>query len=304
MSVLDKPYFRSEKAAFKHLEKLLWPECPVCPHCGSCAQPYDLAKTRIGLRKCREKECRKQFTVRVGTVFESSHIKLHIWMQAAFLLCSSKKGMSAHQLHRTLEVTYKTAWFMAHRLREAMKAGGLPPIGGEGETVQVDETYFGTIDALRGKTWAEKKGHSKKMSVVTLVNKGKSRTFHVETANAATIQRILSANVKKETVLHTDESRLYKRAGREFAGHESVHHAKGEYVRGNVHINTAENYFSVFKRGMRGVYQHCSEKHLQRYLDEFDFRYNRREITDSERSDLALMGIVGKRLTYRQSSDR
>lgn len=304
MSVLDKPYFRSEKAAFKHLEKLLWPEGPVCPHCGSCAQPYDLAKTRIGLRKCREKECRKQFTVRVGTVFESSHIPLHKWMQCAFLLVSSKKGMSAHQLHRTLEVTYKTAWFMAHRLREAMKAGGLPPIGGEGETVQVDETYFGTIDALRGKTWAEKKGHSKKMSVVTLVNKGKSRTFHVETANAATIQRILAENVKKETILHTDESRLYKRAGREFAGHESVHHAKGEYVRGNVHINTAENYFSVFKRGMRGVYQHCSEKHLQRYLDEFDFRYNRREITDSERSDLALMGIVGKRLTYRQSPDR
>lgn len=155
MSVLDKPYFRSEKAAFKHLEKLLWPQGPVCPHCGSCVQPYDLAKTRIGLRKCREKECRKQFTVRVGTVFESSHIPLHKWMQAAFLMVSSKKGISSHQLHRTLEVTYKTAWFMAHRLREAMKAGGLPPIGGEGETVQVDETYFGTIDALRGKTWAE-----------------------------------------------------------------------------------------------------------------------------------------------------
>lgn len=303
MSVLDKPYFRSEKAAFKHLEKLLWPEGPVCPHCGSCAQPYDLAKTRIGLKKCREKLCRKQFTVRVGTVFESSHIPLHKWMQAAFLMVSSKKGISSHQLHRTLEVTYKTAWFMAHRLREAMKSGGLPPIGGEGETVQVDETYFGTIDALRGKTWAEKKGHSKKMSVVTLVNKGKARTFHVETANAETIHRILRENVRPETTLHTDESRLYKRAGREFAGHESVHHAKGEYVRGNVHINTAENYFSVFKRGMRGVYQHCSEKHLQRYLNEFDFRYNRREISDSERSDMALMGIVGKRLTYRQSPD-
>lgn len=131
MSILDKTYFRSEKAAFKHLETLLWPEGPVCPHCGSCKAPYDLAKTRIGLRKCREKECRKQFTVRVGTVFESSHIPLHKWMQAAFLLSSSKKGMSAHQLHRTLEVTYKTAWFMAHRLREAMKTGGLPK-GGRG----------------------------------------------------------------------------------------------------------------------------------------------------------------------------
>lgn len=303
MSVLDKPYFRSEKAAFKHLEKLLWPEGPVCPHCGSCAQPYDLAKTRIGLKKCREKECRKQFTVRVGTVFESSHIPLHKWMQCAFLLVSSKKGMSSHQLHRTLEVTYKTAWFMSHRLREAMKEGGLPPIGGEGKTVQADETYFGTIDALRGKTWAEKKGHSKKMSVVTLVSEGKSRTFHVETANSETIKRVLLENVHKATTLHTDESRLYKRVGLEFAAHESVHHAAGEYVRGKVHTNNAENYFSVFKRGMRGVYQHCSEKHLQRYLDEFDFRYNRREITDSERSDLALMGIVGKRLTYRQSPD-
>lgn len=303
MSILDKPYFRSEKAAFKHLETLLWPNGPVCPHCGSCAQPYDLAKTRIGLKKCRERECKKQFTVRVGTVFESSHIPLHKWMQAAFLMCSSKKGISAHQLHRILEVTYKTAWFMAHRLREAMKSNSLSLIGGEGETVQVDETYFGTIDALRGKTWAEKKGHSKKMSVVTLVNKGKSRTFHIESANSETIQRILMENVKKETILHTDESRLYKRVGREFAGHESVSHTAREYVRGKVHINTAENYFSIFKRGMRGIYQHCKEKHLQRYLNEFDFRYNRREITDSERSDSALKGIVGKRLTYRQSAN-
>lgn len=301
MSILNKKYFTSEKAAFKHLEGILWPDGPVCPHCGSCTQPYDLAKTRIGLRKCRD--CKKQFTVRVGTVFESSHIALHKWMQAVYLICSSKKGMSAHQLHRTLEVTYKTAWFMAHRLREAMKSGDLPPMGGEGETIQADETYFGTIDALRGKTWAEKKGHSKKMSVVTLVSKGKSRTFHVETANSETIRRILTDNVRKETTLHTDESRLYKRVGKEFAGHESVHHTKGEYVRGNVHINTAENYFSVFKRGMRGVYQHCSEKHLQRYLNEFDFRYNRREIEDSERANLALMGIVGKRLTYRQSAN-
>lgn len=302
MSILDKTYFRSEKAAFKHLEALLWPNGPVCPHCGSMAQPYDLAKTRIGLRKCREKECRKQFTVRVGTVFESSHIPLHKWMQAAFLMCSSKKGISAHQIHRTLQVTYKTGWFMAHRLRLAMKSGGKPPFGGEGESVQMDETYFGTIDALRGKSWAEKKGHSKKMSVVTLVNKGKSRTFHVESANAETVLKILRENVKKETKLHTDESRIYKKAGKEFA-HETVHHAAGEYVRGGVHINTAENYFSIFKRGMGGVYQHCSEKHLQRYLDEFDFRYNRREISDSERADAALQGIVGKRLTYRQSAN-
>jgi transposase-like protein len=184
-----------------------------------------------------------------------------------------------------------------------MKSGGLPPIGGEGDSVQMDETYFGTIDALRGKTWAEKKGHSKKMSVVTLVNQGKSRTFHVDTADAETVLNILRANVKKETVLHTDESRIYKRAGKEFA-HETVRHAAGEYVRGDVHINMAENYFSIFKRGMRGVYQHCSEKHLQRYLDEFDFRYNRREIEDSERADQALQGIVGKRLTYRQSANR
>lgn len=303
MSILNKRHFTSEKAAFKYLEGILWPDGPVCPHCGSVDRAYDLKgkKTRVGLKKCRE--CRKQFTVKVGTVFESSHIPLNKWMQATYLICSSKKGMSAHQLHRTLEVTYKTAWFMFHRIREAMREGQLPMMGGAGEAVQADETYFGTKDALRGKTWAEKKGHSRKMSVIALVSDGKARTFHVENANTASVREILVNNVRKEAELHTDESRLYTRTGKEFAAHKTVKHSRNEYVgKDGQHVNNAENYFSVFKRGMRGVYQHCSEKHLQRYLNEFDFRYNSREIEDSLRTVNALAGIVGKRLLYRDSS--
>lgn len=299
MSVLQKRYFTSEKAAFKHLENILWPNGAVCPHCGSMSQPYDLSKTRIGLKKCREKECRKQFTVRVGTVFESSHIPLHKWMQAAFLMCASKKGISAHQLHRTLEVTYKTAWFMAHRLREAMKDGKLPPLGGHGKSVQVDETYFGKKEIVTKRTIRGKPSHGSKMSVIALVSEGKSRTFHVDRADTATIRDILFRNVQKETELHTDESNLYPRIGAEYAGHKTIKHSAGEYVRDGVHINGCENYFSVFKRGMKGVYQHCNERHLQRYLAEFDHRYNTREMEDIERTELALKGATGKRLMYK-----
>lgn len=300
MSVLNKRYFTSEKAAFKHLESILWPEGPVCPHCGSCTMPYDLAKTRMGLRKCRD--CKKQFTVRVGTVYESSHIPLHKWLQATYLICSSKKGMSAHQLHRILGITYKSAWFMCHRIREAMKQGGLPPMGGEGESVQVDETYFGKKEIVTKRTKRGKPSHSSKMSVVTLVSKGKSRTFHVDTANVATVREILAKNVLKESALHTDENNIYKKLGAEYGDHKTVKHTAGEYVKNGVHVNSCENYFSIFKRGMKGVYQHCNERHLQRYLTEFDFRFNTREETDSERSDMALKGALGKRLTYRQSA--
>lgn len=299
MSVLNKKYFHSEKAAFKKLEEIVWPNGPVCPHCQSKRKIYDIKgkNTRLGLKKCAD--CRKQFTVRVGTVFESSHIPLHKWFQAAFLMSSSKKGISAHQLHRTLEITYKSAWFMAHRLREAMKDGDPFPMGGEGESVQADETYFGTKDDYRGKPWAEKKGHSKKMSVVSLVSGGKSRTFHVARADAGTIRDLLVTNAHRTSELHTDESRLYVRVGDEFKAHKRVNHGAGEYVkRDGTTTNNVENYFSIFKRGMRGVYQHCKEKHLQRYLDEYDFRYNAREISDAERMDTLLEGIVGKRLTY------
>ena len=244
-------------------------------------------------------DCLERFTVRTGMVYERSHVPLHKWVLATHLLVSSKKGMSAHQLHRMIGVTYKTAWFLAHRIREAMNETNPGPIGGSGKSVQADETYFGTKDSLRGKTWAEKKGHSKKMSVVTLVSEGKSRTFHVDTANVASVREILLNNIKKETELHTDESRLYTRTGKEFLVHKTVHHSAGEYYRDGVHTNCAENYFSIFKRGMRGVYQHCSEKHLQRYLTEFDFRYNRRDIDDFSRAVQALRGAEGKRLTYR-----
>ncbi len=224
-------------------------------------------------------------------------------------MASSKKGMSAHQLHRMLGITYKSAWFMEHRIREAMREDSPGPFGGDGETVQADETYIGKksgpmpthTTSGRPFTKTGKSGVSHKRAVVALVSKGKSRTFHVDNANSASIRKILLENVKPETVLHTDESRIYVAVGKEYAGHETVKHSAGEYARGNVHVNNAENYFSIFKRGMKGVYQHCSEKHLQRYLNEFDFRYNNRDITDGERADIALKGIENKRLTYQRT---
>ncbi len=296
MYILSKTYFHDEEAAFKFLVGVLWPRGPICPHCGGAERFYDLSKTRMGLWKCGH--CRKQFTVRVGMVFESSHVPLHKWLQAAYLLCSSKKGISSHQLHFILEITYKAAWFMTHRLREAMRDGELPPLGGEGEIVQADETYFGGKDRYRGKPWAEKKGHVKLRSVVSLVSGGKARTFHVARADAKTVREILVTNVRRETEPHTDESRLYIKVGREFAAHRAIVHSRGENVKDGVTTNNVENYFSIFKRGMKGIYQHCSERHLHRYLAEFDFRYNERENTDLGRAAVMLEGIVGKRLMY------
>lgn len=309
MNLLNKIY-HDEEAAREHLEAIRWGSAVNCPHCGGTEKIAPVKMMAKATKKNPERkemkgwyhcgDCRDKFTVRTGTVYERSHVPLNKWVLATQLLCSSKKGMSAHQLHRMIGVTYKTAWFMAHRIRESMNEMNPGPIGGPGESVQADETYFGTKDALRGKTWAEKKGHSKKMSVVTLVSKGKSRTFHVDTANANSVREILLRNVDKQTALHTDESRLYLKVGKEFAQHESVNHYSGEYYRDGVHTNCAENYFSIFKRGMRGVYQHCTEKHLQRYLTEFDFRYNTRDISDFERSVEAHRGADGKRLTYRR----
>ncbi len=308
MNLTDKIY-NNEDAARSHLESIRWTSGVSCPLCGGTEKikstPMKNKATKNnpnpenvkGYYHCGD--CLERFTVRTGMVYERSHVPLHKWVLATHLLCASKKGMSTHQLHRMIGVTYKTAWFMAHRIREAMNDANPGPIGGPGESVQADETYFGTKDALRGKSWAEKKGHSKKMSVVTLVSKGKSRTFHVDSATSESVGEILRRNVDKQTALHTDESRLYKRVGKEFAAHESVHHAAGEYYRDGVHTNCAENYFSIFKRGMTGVYQHCSEKHLQRYLTEFDFRYNSRDIEDSQRADLCFKGAEGKRLSYR-----
>lgn len=311
---LTSKIYTDEEAARAHLEAIRWPSGVHCPLCGGTEKIKSVAmKNKAteanpnpepvkGWHHCGD--CRRKFTVRTGTVYERSHVPLHKWVMATQLLCSSKKGMSAHQLHRMIGVTYKTAWFMFHRIRESMLEVNPPPMGGPESPVQADETYFGTKDYLRGKTWAEKKGHSKKMSVIALVNEGKSRTFHVDHATIKSVGEILRNNVVKEAVLHTDESRLYPRNAKDFAGHKTVRHTAGEYVRDGAHVNSAENYFSIFKRGMRGVYQHCTEKHLQRYLTEFDFRYNHRDISDFERAEISFKGADGKRLTYRRTNDK
>jgi transposase-like protein len=307
MSILAKDYFHNEQAAFEHVEVVLWPNGPICPHCGGVERVYDLGKTRIGLKKCGQ--CRKQFTVRVGTIFESSHIPLYKWLQALHLVCSSKKGISAHQLHRILEVTYKTAWFLMHRIREAMRVGELTPMGGAGGIVEIDETYIGRLEGQPPiKKGSKDRRHPTQYrnTVLSLVERGgRVRTFHVESASIANLLPILRANLSREAIMHTDEWVSYKAIGREFAGHETVNHKAEEYVRGHVTTNTVEGYFSIFKRGMRGVYQHCSEKHLHRYLAEFDFRYSNRSglgCEDQERAERAVRGASGKRLMYRQTA--
>ena len=255
--------------------------------------------TRPGLYKCYA--CRKQSRVTVGTVFESSHVQLHVWLQAMFLLCSSKKGISSNQLARTLGVTVKTAWFMSHRLREAITAGNLPPMGGEGVTVEIDETYIGH----KYKKPEGARGYAHKNAVLTLVQRGgSSRSFHVDGVKASDLLPIIKANVLPGTRVMTDEAAVYGGLNKHFAEHGFTRHGQGEYVVGDVHTNTVEGFYSVFKRGMMGVYQHCKAKHLHRYVAEFDFRYNNRVklgVDDAARTVNALRGIVGKRLTYRQA---
>ncbi|GBF27415.1 hypothetical protein MnTg02_02468 [bacterium MnTg02] len=310
---LDSPIFTDKHKAREHLEAQRWPNGPICPHCGNVDQDeirkLEGKSHRLGLYQCNA--CREQFTVTVGTVFERSKIPLNKWLLATFLLSSSKKGMSAHQMHRMLGVTYKTAWFMAHRIREAMKedykASG--PLGGAGKTIEADETYFGKRENPRpsaqrkGRPYIKRGKAAEKRPIISLVERGgKVRTFHVQQATKAIVKDILFRNASRKSILYTDESRLYTATGKQFAEHETVRHSAHEYVRGIVHTNTIENVFSVFKRGMRGIYQHCGEAHLHRYLAEFDFRYNRRtalKITDMERTNDALKGIGGKRLTYR-----
>jgi transposase-like protein len=303
MSLLNRPYFHDEKAAFEHLEKVLWADGIVCPHCGCMDRIYVLkgvedkkGRVRLGLKKCGD--CRKQFTVRVGTVFESAHIPLHKCLQAVYLMCASKKGISAHQLHRTLEITYKSAWFLAHRVREAMRDGQLAPFGGGGSTVEIDETF------IAKKEGAKKAGggYAHKRAVLTLVERGgRARSFHVEQTDTKTVMPIIMKNLDHETKVMTDDAGQYRYLPRVFEAHNVVRHEQGEYGRGPIHTNTIEGFFSIFKRGMKGVYQHCSEKHLHRYLAEFDFRYSHRKalgIEDEARAGKALKGITGKRLTY------
>jgi transposase-like protein len=307
-SVLSDKHFHDEAAAYRFVEARVWPDGPICPHCGGVERIGKMGgeSTRIGTYKCYQ--CRKPFTVKIGTIFESSHIPLRLWLQAIFLMASSKKGISSNQLHRTLGVTVKTAWFLSHRIREAMRSGGLDPLGGAGKIVEADETYFGQREnfmpgSQRGDRPYKKRKMASKRAVVALVERGgEARTFHVDRATKATVTKIVTANVDRETYLHTDESRLYGDADQFFAEHRTVKHSIAEYVRETVHTNTVESVFSVFKRGMVGIYQHCSEKHLHRYLAEFDFRYNARQalgVNDAARAERALKGIVGKRLTYR-----
>jgi len=310
MSILNKACFHNEKAAFAHLESVLWTDGVVCPHCEAVGTARRLrgvkdkkGRVRVGLWKCYAKDCRKQFTVRVGTVFESAHIPLHKMLQAVYLMTASKKGISSHQLHRTLEITYKSAWFLTHRIREAMRTGKLPPMGGAGKTIEADETYFGRSNLSPVGRKPPRYGWARNV-VVTLVERGGSaRSFKVDSASIDVIRPIVRRNVLRESNLMTDEAPLYKAMGKKFASHGVVTHSAGEYVRdGFIHSNTVENYYSIFKRGMKGVYQHCKEKHLHRYLAEFDFRYSNRialGVDDPTRANLAMQGIVGKRLTYR-----
>jgi len=315
MCKLDAAHFHDDEAARQYLEVILWPEGPVCPHCGSINNAY--TTKRIGKYRCAEKECRSDFTVTVGTVFERSKIPLHKWLLASFLLCASKKGMSSHQLHRVLGVTYKTAWFMTHRLREAMKDGNPGLLGGGGKIVEADETYVGGKERNKHANKRDKKniGGMGKQMVFSLVERGgKVRSLHLPSVSASNLKPVLESQLNaKETHLRTDGERQYQKLAFMFASHEHVNHGAGEYVRGDAHCNTAENYFSIFKRGIVGTFHHVSAQHLQRYATEFDFRYNHRETrkkvdgkwvktghSDAERATAALRGISGKRLTYRR----
>ena len=297
---ITAPRFTNETAAREHLESLNWPDGPFCPHCGSLNATRLLGTHhRAGLVQCND--CRQQFTVTVGTVFERSKVALNKWLLVNHLLCSSKKGMSAHQIARMIGVSYKTAWFMCHRIREAMKPLNPEPLGtGPDSVVEADETYVGG----KARNRATRKPAPKKAVVALVERDGMARSFHVANVNAKTLRPLIVTNVDRSAHLMTDESPVYTRVGREFNGHSSVNHSASEYVTtgGFKHSNTVENFFSIFKRGVIGTYHHMSEAHLARYCREFDFRYNTRTLTDSERTIEAIKGARGKRLMYRQPS--
>lgn len=298
MSNLSQKHFHNEAAAYKYVEARVWPHGPTCPKCGQRERVSKMGgkSTRINTYKCYK--CRKPFTVKVGTIFESSHVKMHIWLQAIYLMVGSKKGISSNQLHRILGVTLKTAWFMSHRIREAMRDGDLAPFGSNGGAVEVDETFISKEPGIE-----RPRNLNDKRKVLALVDRdtGRSKSIVVKSLRKYDLVPILLENISREAVVYTDEAYQYRDLHLEFAEHQAVNHSKDEWARGAIHTNTIEGYFSIFKRGMRGVYQHCAKKHLHRYLAEFDFRYSNRQALgtgDTERADIALTGIVGKRLTY------
>ena len=306
-SIFAAPHFNDEAAAYAYVEARIWANGRVCPKCGVIDRsgPLTGKDDRVGLYKCYA--CRKKFTVKVGTIFEDSHIQMRDWLTAIHLICSSKKGISANQIHRTLGITLKSAWFLMHRIREAMRDGSMAPMSG---VVEIDETIIGRVEGAPKKGPALKGRSGYRNTVLTLVERGGSaRSFHVDSATIANMKPIVQANVTREARIMTDEFTAYREIGAGFASHDTVNHGRDEYVRHEgdklVTTNTVEGFYSIFKRGMKGVYQHCKEKHLHRYLAEFDFRYSSRVrlgINDTARAERALVGASGKRLTYRDSS--
>lgn len=310
MCDLTNPIFTDNDKAREHLESIRWPNGPVCPHCGGVEQikPLNGKGVRPGLYYCND--CEGQFTATVGTVFERSKVPLSKWVLAFHLVCASKKGMSAHQLHRMLGVTYKTAWFMCHRIREAMVPAASGPMGEGGGVVEADEAYWGNSNRSKaGKEQLKKNGRMNgqdKQKIVALVERdGNVRSFHVATVTGHSLKDVLRANIHPTANLMTDDYSGYRAIGREFASHQAVNHSAGEYSRGNAHTNTVEGFFSILKRGLNGTFHHVAPKHLGRYCTEFNFRYNTRTalgFTDTERAKLALKGVSGKRLTYRRTA--
>ncbi len=305
-AALSAKHFHDEAAAYAFVEARIWPEGPACPHCGGVERIGLMGgkSTRIGAYKCYQ--CRKPFTVKLGTIFEASHVALHLWLQAMYLIAASKKGMSSNQLHRILGVTLKTAWFMSHRIREAMRSGDMSPFGSDGGIVEVDETFIGHDRAIKPEGEKKGRGFAHKHKVLSLIdrNTGRQRSMVVDSLKAVDLTPILKANIAAEAHVMTDEAGYYKHLGAHFAAHDFTRHSAGQYVdyeNPMIHTNTIEGAFSIFKRGMKGTYQHCAKKHLHRYVAEFKFRYTNRIATgfnDADRADAMLKGVVGKRLTY------